>query len=109
MCARGLARRLCTQSGFVSAPAFEPMMIILPSMVRYASGASRGWPDLAPVVVSNSRVRAFERAADLAAVGAELVDDALVERLHGLGVRYFGHSVSFSTGIVVRPRIRGPR
>ena len=37
-------------------PAFEPTMISFPSMVKYASGASRGWPDLAPVVVSSSRV-----------------------------------------------------
>src|SRR6476469_9406160 len=56
MCACGLVRRLCTQSGLVSAPALDPMMIVLPSIVRYASGASRGWPDLAPVVVSSRRV-----------------------------------------------------
>src|SRR4029077_10249350 len=56
MCAVALARRLCTQSGLVSRPAFEPMMNIFPSIVRYASGASRGWPDLAPVVVRSRSV-----------------------------------------------------
>src|SRR5690242_4608728 len=56
MWARGFARRLCTHAGFVGAPPFDPMMMILSSMVRYASGESLGSPDLAPVVVSNSRV-----------------------------------------------------
>src|SRR5882724_208486 len=56
MCAAALARRLCTQSGLGSKPAFDPMMKILPSIVRYANGASRGCPDLAPVEVSNRRV-----------------------------------------------------
>ena len=78
-------------------------MISLPSMVKYASGASRGWPDLAPVVVSSSRVRPFELATHLAAVGTELVDDVLVERLHRVSVRNVSHFLSSFSGFASIP------
>lgn len=56
MCAFGFARRLCTHAGCLGPPAYDPTMRTLPSTGRYASGDTRGCPDLAPVVCSNSRV-----------------------------------------------------
>ena len=67
------------------------MMIIFSSIVKYASGASRGWPDLAPVVASSNRSAPRELATHLATIGAELVDDVLVERLHEVGVGSLTH------------------
>src|ERR1700722_739707 len=53
--ARGVARKLYTQSGWWSAPPFDPTMIIMSLMVNAASGTKRCCLDLAPVVVRRIR------------------------------------------------------